>query len=1278
MMRTVRCLSPPPNCDLFTSKFSAAERGTSALYRCDGCKNNIDNDAARYHCATCSARSNVSYDLCGSCWASPSVWDAHCLAGPAQSHTHNVNVGDISHCALELIPSVVGARHAVHQSLARSLCSRLLKYRHRPLFGTPVLSRNLPVSSCNCGGDGGDGAVVQGYDWMLYDDVYRQSRALGSFLVEKIGGERAAFERQGRVKAVILAPNSPLWCIANFACIFSGAVFVPIALSGNSPTSALPEILHHSGSTIVFCSVSLSKFVVPYIQCNGIKLLVIMPDPSSTPQAIPPDPIQTCEQFLWSDIQNRYKASSTWRPVIEDDPEAVCALLYTSGSSGSPKAAAIPSHVFNKEIVFVYPSALNVELIYMPLPYSSQYHRMIAVLAGGGRLGFSTGNMGNFFEEVKKLEPTFLQAPPVIWNVLYSKFISDLDKLKLATLPDRYEQVEERLLQDYGTSLGSRVDGISVGGALTPPHLVEWLRKCFSQCEVTEGYGTTEAGNIAKNGKVKPGVNVRLQDCPNLGYFSTDVPPRGVLWVKTDDMAAGYYTDESATNDKFSPDGYFCTGDIVEYDQSTRRIKIIDRTGFAIKLSQSIWVAPEYLQQLGLMTCVAAVVVPNIDVLLSRAFSRGALTAQIPDSLESKIQLIGQSNELVQLIREEVCAIAEAHRLQPHEIPHTVILNTEDWTKHNYLTPSMKVNRHALSARFGSECEKLAEEFVDIPLAVPKDTDDISGDLELARQIFMANFHINEGKADVDAPLSSVGVDSIRAIKLSAALSKALGVRVEPHALIGQNGLGPTLRSVVDATRKGRHHPGMIATEQPPSPFGWDLEWELPSKIKSGIVNNSDYEGNGGIFLTGGTGLLGAHILQQILLLTNCDVWCLVRVPCNSTAIDVLKNSLAKYRVSLEEELFSRIHCVPGDISQNKMGLPREEWVEVTERTSLVIHSAASTSSALTYNQIRQPNVNGTLEAIRICCKGCPKRLVYISSISVFHRDETANGPIPEDFQLGRVSLSEMDPYSRSKRIAEMMLLEAFRLGMNVVVIRPGTIAGSTQTGALNPSDSVNRLLATLLHLKGKIPPPSGADCEAVFTSMAPVDWVAQGCLLAALPDYMTTNANNTPPLIESESNAEPEQETTATTTTTRDAEESPSRPRQSQYQSFHFVGPAVSLSTLASAASSISPTEANSPQQLTPCAISSSYHQWCRAVSCCEDCALWPLLAHHHSTRDNNSQQQEEEGNGTGQPLVLLPFDSTKEQETVQSDNTQKVAGLSPPITAAVLQKYFAFLQGL
>ena len=89
---------------------------------------------------------------------------------------------------------------------------------------------------------------------------------------------------------------------------------------------------------------------------------------------------------------------------------------------------------------------------------------------------------------------------------------------------------------------------------------------------------------------------IRLRDVPEMGYLTTDTPPRGEICVKTSYMISGYYKNAEETSEKFQ-DGYFCTGDIGVMER-LGFVRVIDRKKNIFKLAQGEFVAPERIESI--------------------------------------------------------------------------------------------------------------------------------------------------------------------------------------------------------------------------------------------------------------------------------------------------------------------------------------------------------------------------------------------------------------------------------------------------------------------------------------------------------------------------------------------------------------------------------------------------------------------------------------------------------------------------------------------------------
>lgn len=98
--------------------------------------------------------------------------------------------------------------------------------------------------------------------------------------------------------------------------------------------------------------------------------------------------------------------------------------------------------------------------------------------------------------------------------------------------------------------LGGRLYSILSGTAPTAPEVIQFLRETCD-APVIDGYGSTECGGVTIDWSInhRTVLDAKLIDVPELGYFTTDRPPRGELCIRTRTGIKGYYKNPQATAD---------------------------------------------------------------------------------------------------------------------------------------------------------------------------------------------------------------------------------------------------------------------------------------------------------------------------------------------------------------------------------------------------------------------------------------------------------------------------------------------------------------------------------------------------------------------------------------------------------------------------------------------------------------------------------------------------------------------------------------------------------
>ena len=117
------------------------------------------------------------------------------------------------------------------------------------------------------------------------------------------------------------------------------------------------------------------------------------------------------------------------------------------------------------------------------------------------------------------------------------------------------------------------------------------------------GYGLTETTAMgalcdpmhwtdSALGDIPSSVEVKLVDFADAGYFVTNKPPQGEIWLRGDSVTEGYFENEKETAEALTSDGWFKSGDIGEFD-SRGHLRIIDRKKNLVKTQNGEYIALE-------------------------------------------------------------------------------------------------------------------------------------------------------------------------------------------------------------------------------------------------------------------------------------------------------------------------------------------------------------------------------------------------------------------------------------------------------------------------------------------------------------------------------------------------------------------------------------------------------------------------------------------------------------------------------------------------------------
>ncbi len=183
------------------------------------------------------------------------------------------------------------------------------------------------------------------------------------------------------------------------------------------------------------------------------------------------------------------------------------------------------------------------------------------------------------------------------------------------------------------------------------------------------------------------------------------------------------------------------------------------------------------------------------------------------------------------------------------------------------------------------------------------------------------------------------------------------------------------------------------------------------------------------ILVTGGTGLVGAHLLYA-LINSGEKVRAIHR---KSSDLNAVKNVFSFY-TNEYEVLFTKIEWMVADITDVPSLIPAFKDID------FVYHCAAYISfNPRHFPTLKKVNVEGTANIVNFCLSQGVQKLCYVSSIATLGKSQ--NGfLITEETEYNPEDKNSV--YSLTKHEAEMEVWRGTQEGLDAVIVHPGVIVG--------------------------------------------------------------------------------------------------------------------------------------------------------------------------------------------------------------------------------------------
>ncbi|MEW1700990.1 thioester reductase domain-containing protein [Streptomyces sp. NPDC091278] len=339
--------------------------------------------------------------------------------------------------------------------------------------------------------------------------------------------------------------------------------------------------------------------------------------------------------------------------------------------------------------------------------------------------------------------------------------------------------------------------------------------------------------------------------------------------------------------------------------------------------------------------------------------------------------------------------------------------------------------------------------------------------------------HPDTSGVQAGQPLTKLGFDSLTSVELRNRLGVLAGSKL-PATLVFDHPTPAALAAFVCGQLAGGSGPGTAAA---PPAVDFAAEVSLAADIRPAAEAVSSVRDPEEVLLTGATGFLGAFLLRDLMRTTKATIHCLVRGADQEEARKRLRTNMEWYRL-WDEVDEDRLSLVLGDLAEERLGLTEERFDGLARTVDAVYHNGARVHWLHPYTALRDANVRGTEEVLRLAARHRTAPVHYVSTVGVFDGVREEGVPLRVTDPTGPAEALPSG-YLQSKWVAEQLIGTARDRGLPVSVYRVDVISGDTRNGACQTRDFVWLSLKGILQSASV---PVGTDGRF---HLLPVDYVS-------------------------------------------------------------------------------------------------------------------------------------------------------------------------------------------
>ena len=435
------------------------------------------------------------------------------------------------------------------------------------------------------------------------------------------------------------------------------------------------------------------------------------------------------------------KHFSTERKIAEISDDDLATILYTSGTTGTPKGVML-SHGCFKDVISAHNQFFGFEnlhtmksLAFLPLSHIFERAWSLYVLSQGGEVAILE-DPKNILSALKQVQPNAMCAVPRFYEKVYQTLVKKIDaasptKQKLfkkalevgarvadkkrtgASIPFglnlQHKFFNALVFKKIKNELGGNLEFLPCGGAMLKKEISEFFAAIG--LPVIVGYGLTETT-----------ATVTALPTKNYVYGSVGIPLPGVdikigaedeILVKYGGVMKGYYKNEEETAKVFTEDGYFKTGDAGRIDENGN-LYIVDRIKDLMKTSNGKYIAPQTIEiplqshpEISQAMVIAegkpyvsAVIVPDFETLIEKYQE---FKNYVSLTIEEKKKLL--ESPFIKEKFEKIVADIQKEFASYEKIKKFKLLPEEFTIEKGEITPTLKIKRRVVLEKLNSLIE---------------------------------------------------------------------------------------------------------------------------------------------------------------------------------------------------------------------------------------------------------------------------------------------------------------------------------------------------------------------------------------------------------------------------------------------------------------------------------------------------------------------------------------------------------------------------------------------